>query len=86
MQPGDRIHPVRAFNARLHVLGCLRVERITPYDGDADPLERLTYISRRGERTLDHVEDGRLLRAVGVQGVYRLSPASAKIHTLLQTG
>ncbi|MFE5793056.1 hypothetical protein ACFQ8C_10840 [Streptomyces sp. NPDC056503] len=42
-----------------------------------DLLERLTFTSRRGERTLKHVEDGRLLRSAGVQGVYRLAPASA---------
>ncbi|MFF2780972.1 hypothetical protein ACFVU3_39525 [Streptomyces sp. NPDC058052] len=43
----------------------------------ADVLERLTFTSRRGERRLKHVEDGRLLHSNGVQGVYRLAPGSA---------
>ncbi|MEU3610290.1 hypothetical protein AB0E83_33365 [Streptomyces sp. NPDC035033] len=42
-----------------------------------DLLERLTFTSRRGERTLKHVEDGRLTRSNGLQGVYRLAPGSA---------
>jgi hypothetical protein len=40
-------------------------------------LERLTFRSRRAERRLRHVEDGRLLRSVSLQGVYRLAPDSA---------
>ncbi|MEU4094501.1 hypothetical protein [Streptomyces sp. NPDC026673] len=40
-------------------------------------LERLTFRSRRAERRLRHVEDGRLMRSVGLQGVYRLAPDSA---------
>lgn len=43
----------------------------------AGPLERLTFTSRRGERGLKHVEDGRLMRSAGVQGIYRLAPGSA---------
>ncbi|MFE0604106.1 hypothetical protein ACFW2T_19650 [Streptomyces sp. NPDC058892] len=42
-----------------------------------DLLERLTYSSRRGERTLKYVEEGRLIRSVSLQGIYRLAPASA---------
>lgn len=42
-----------------------------------DLLERLTFTSRRGERNLKYVEDGRLLRSVSLQGVYRLAPGSA---------
>ncbi|WP_233415278.1 hypothetical protein [Streptomyces sp. N35] len=42
-----------------------------------DLLERLTYTSRRGERTLRNVVDGELLHHIGVHGVYRLAPASA---------
>ncbi|MET9520509.1 hypothetical protein [Streptomyces sp. NPDC002994] len=40
-------------------------------------LERLTYTSRRGERTLKYIEEGRLIRSVSLQGIYRLAPASA---------
>ncbi len=40
-------------------------------------LERLTFRSRRGERRLKHIENGRLVHALGVQGIYRLSPRSA---------
>jgi hypothetical protein len=43
-----------------------------------DVLERLRFRSRRGERALKYVEDGKLKRSVGLQGgVYRLSPESA---------
>lgn len=40
-------------------------------------LERLTFTSRRGERTLKYVEEGRLIRSISLQGVYRLAPGSA---------
>nr|WP_240929343.1 hypothetical protein [Streptomyces coryli] len=40
-------------------------------------LEQLTFTSRRGERQLKHVEDGRLLRSISLQGIYRLAPTSA---------
>ncbi|MFD9034332.1 hypothetical protein ACFVZW_24795 [Streptomyces sp. NPDC059567] len=43
----------------------------------ADLLARLTFTSRRGERRLKHVEDGRLMRSAGVQGIYRLAADSA---------
>ncbi|QES58922.1 hypothetical protein DEJ51_13305 [Streptomyces venezuelae] len=43
----------------------------------ADLLSRLTYTSRRGERTLKHVVDGELARSISVQGIYRLAPDSA---------
>lgn len=42
-------------------------------------LEHLTFVSRRGERKLKHVDDGRLLRAVSLQGIYRLAPESAEV-------
>ena len=44
-------------------------------------LERLTFTSRRGERQLKYVEDGRLLRSVSLEGIYRLAPDSADILT-----
>jgi hypothetical protein len=41
-------------------------------------LKRLTYLPRRGPRPVKHVsEDGRLVHAVGVQGIYRLAGSSA---------
>ncbi|MFE5483812.1 hypothetical protein [Streptomyces sp. NPDC056527] len=43
----------------------------------ADLLARLTFTSRRGERRLKHVEDGRLMRSASVQGIYRLAADSA---------
>ncbi|MFJ4780728.1 hypothetical protein [Streptomyces sp. NPDC088762] len=47
-------------------------------------LERLTYTSRRGERRLKYVEEGRLIRSVSVQGIYRLAPDSAaELHGLV---
>ncbi|MBV1950265.1 hypothetical protein [Streptomyces sp. BV129] len=42
-------------------------------------LGHLTFVSRRGERKLKYVEDGRLLRAVSLQGIYRLAPESAEV-------
>ncbi|MFF0400073.1 hypothetical protein ACFYSJ_30605 [Streptomyces sp. NPDC005248] len=47
-------------------------------------LERLTFTSRRGERSLKYVEDGRLTRSVSLQGIYRLAPESAaELHRLV---
>ena len=43
----------------------------------ADVLERLTFRSQRGERTLRYVQDGELTRSVGLHGIYRLSASSA---------
>ncbi|WP_344358181.1 hypothetical protein [Streptomyces gobitricini] len=43
-----------------------------------DLLERLTFTSRRGERLLRYVEDGRLIRSVSLQGIYRLTADSAE--------
>ncbi len=47
-------------------------------DIPGDLLERLTYTSRRGERTIKHVVDGELLHPISVHGVYRLSPGSGR--------
>ncbi len=41
-------------------------------------LQRLRYRSKRGDRPLKHVENGRLKRSIGLQGIYRLSPESAR--------
>jgi hypothetical protein len=43
----------------------------------SDLLERLRFRSRRGERGLKHIRDGRLRQAITLQGIYRLSPSSA---------
>jgi hypothetical protein len=55
----------------------------TPIRFDAprpgDCLEQLTFTSRHGEGKLKYVEDGRLLRALSLQGTYRLAPSSADI-------
>ncbi|MFD5421508.1 hypothetical protein ACFWJT_26195 [Streptomyces sp. NPDC127069] len=52
-----------------------------------DLLERLTYTSRRGERTLKYVDEGRLIRSVSLQGIYRLTSASAaELHRLVLDG
>jgi hypothetical protein len=40
-------------------------------------LEQLSFISRQGERQLKHLEAGRLLRSISLQGIYRLAPDSA---------
>ncbi len=49
-----------------------------------DLLARLRFRSRRGERGLKHIEDGRLKSSIGLQGIYRLSrPSAAEIEALL---
>ena len=42
-----------------------------------DLVESLRYASRRGERPLRHVADGRITSISGLQGIYRLAPPSA---------
>ena len=43
-----------------------------------DLLDQLTWRNRRGQtRGLKHVVDGRLERAISLQGFYRLTPESA---------
>jgi hypothetical protein len=58
----------------------LRLDAAVP----PDLLERLTFRSRRRERTLKHVQDGRLLHSLPIQGIYRLSePSAAELAALL---
>ncbi|MFJ3933810.1 hypothetical protein [Streptomyces sp. NPDC090029] len=52
----------------------LRFDTVVP----GELLERLTFTSRRGERLLKYVEDGRLIRSVSLQGIYRLAADSAE--------
>lgn len=52
----------------------LRFDTVIP----GELLERLTFTSRRGERLLKYVEDGRLIRSVSLQGIYRLAADSAE--------
>jgi hypothetical protein len=42
-----------------------------------DLLLRLRYRSRRAERSIKYIEDGRLKSVLSLQGIYRLSPSSA---------
>jgi hypothetical protein len=50
-------------------------------------LKRLTYRPRRGPRPVKHVsEDGRLVHAISVQGIYRLSEESAMDLDAVLTG
>jgi hypothetical protein len=50
-------------------------------------LKRLTYHPRRGPRPVKHVsEDGRLVHAISVQGIYRLSEESATDIDAVLTG
>jgi len=42
-----------------------------------DVLDRLTFRSQRGERPLRHLKDGELTSSIGLQGIYRLTAASA---------
>jgi len=53
----------------------LRFNRSLP----GDRLQHLTFTSRRAERKLKYVQDGRLLRALSLQGIYRLAPESADV-------
>jgi hypothetical protein len=43
----------------------------------AEVLQRLTFRSQRGERSLKHLKDGELTSSIGLQGIYRLAAASA---------
>ncbi|MFJ4926150.1 hypothetical protein [Streptomyces sp. NPDC088736] len=52
----------------------LTFDRVVP----GELLERLTFTSRRGERLLKYVEDGRLIRSVSLQGIHRLAADSAE--------
>ncbi|WP_203655942.1 hypothetical protein [Actinocatenispora rupis] len=53
----------------------------------AEVLKRLTYRPRRGPRPVKHVsEDGRLVHPISVQGIYRLSEASAADLDAVLTG
>jgi hypothetical protein len=50
-------------------------------------LKRLTYRPRRGPRPVKHVsEDGRLIHALSVQGIYRLAESSAADLETVLTG
>lgn len=56
-----------------------------PLPGDV--LKRLTYHPRRGPRPVKHVsEDGRLVRSLSVQGIYRLAEPSAADLDAVLTG
>ncbi len=55
--------------------GSLRFDQPLP----GEHLEHLTFTSRRGERKLKYVEDGRLLRALSLRGIHRLAPQSADV-------
>ena len=43
----------------------------------ADLLGRLRFRSQRGERALRHIKEGELTSSIGLQGIYRLTEASA---------
>jgi hypothetical protein len=42
-------------------------------------LEELRFVSKRGERGIKYVQDGKLMRSVSLEGVYRLSPESVEL-------
>jgi hypothetical protein len=44
-----------------------------------ESLARLRFVSKRGERGLKHVKDGKLLRSSSLEGVYCLAPESAQL-------
>lgn len=52
-----------------------------PVPGEA--LAELRFVSKKGERSLKHVEDGKLLRSASLEGLYRLAPESARTLTSL---
>ncbi|MBI1373842.1 MAG: hypothetical protein GC159_14050 [Phycisphaera sp.] len=52
----------------------IRLDNVVP----PDMLERIYFVTRRGDQPIQHVENGRLVRVVSLQGnVRRLAPASA---------
>ncbi len=40
-------------------------------------VNRIRYRSQRGERPIKHLEDGKVIRTISIQGIYRLSVVSA---------
>lgn len=51
-----------------------------------DLLVRLRFRSRRAERGLKYIEDGRLTKVLSLHGIYRLSPSSAAELAALLVG
>ena len=45
----------------------------------AQELEHIRFIGRRGERGIKYVQEGKLVRSVSLEGVYRLAPSSAQL-------
>jgi hypothetical protein len=74
----------------LHQRGCLGSEGTgihldRPVPGEI--LKRLTYRPRRGPRPIKHVsDDGYLMHALSVQGIYRLAESSAAELEAILTG
>jgi hypothetical protein len=61
----------------------IRLDRPVP----GEVLKRLTYHPRRGLRPVKHVsEDGRLVRSLSVQGIYRLAESSVADLEAVLTG
>jgi len=49
-------------------------------------LERIRYRSRKAERSLRYVENGRLISSIGVQGIFRLTAATVRDFDALLSG
>ncbi|HEU5381538.1 MAG TPA: hypothetical protein VFV38_39460 [Ktedonobacteraceae bacterium] len=76
------VHPAVASLAPTCTDEVVECEESTPLRFDltipADLLGRLRYRSQRRERDLSqHLRDGRLIKSLAIQGIYRLSEASA---------
>ncbi len=77
-----RLHPAVRVLAPTCTEEAVLGDESTPIRLDVavppEMLGRLRFRSQRGERGLKHIQDGRLKSAITLQGIYRLSEASAE--------
>ena len=77
-----KLHPEKRFLAPTCTEEAVLVEESTPMRLDvavpAEMLERLRFRSQKRERGLKHIKDGLLKSVISLQGIYRLSAASAR--------
>jgi hypothetical protein len=75
-------HPEQRYLAPTCVEEVALGEQGTPIRLDVaapgELVERLRFRSRRRERGIKHVENGRIKRVISLQGIYRLAPESAE--------
>jgi hypothetical protein len=85
-----KLHPELHFLAPTCTLEVVLGDDSTPICLNravpSEVLERLRFRSQRRERSLKQIEDGRITSVIGLQGIYRLSKASADDFARLLQG